>query len=62
MANQLRTSIEQSECQFDNMIIKVTMSFGVKQLERNLSPDENVKTVDEKLYCAKQAGRNCVIK
>ena len=38
----------------------MTMSFGVKALDPHLTPEENVKKVDEKLYEAKSTGRNRV--
>ncbi len=61
LAEQIRYTIEQSECVIDNTIIKVTMSFGIKQLEDYKTLEENLKDVDEKLYAAKRSGRNKVI-
>lgn len=59
-AEQIRKRVETSICYFEDIPIRVTMSFGVKALQSNLSPEENVKGVDEKLYEAKASGRNRV--
>lgn len=61
LAERIRAGVETSECQDDGAVIKVTMSFGVKQLERYKSMEDNVKDADEKLYKAKTTGRNRVI-
>ena len=41
--------------------MSVTMSFGVTQLDPMKSIEDNIKDADEKLYKAKEAGRNRVI-
>lgn len=60
-AEQMRQIIENSVCKFENYDLKITMSFGVRELDGALTTEENVKKVDEKLYYAKEHGRNCVI-
>ena len=59
-AENIRKKIETSICYFEDVPIRVTMSFGVKALDPHLTPEENVKKVDEKLYEAKSTGRNRV--
>ena len=61
LAEKVRYTIEQSECISEGISIKVTMSFGIKQLEDNKTLEENIKEADEKLYEAKTTGRNRVI-
>ena len=61
LAENIRYTIEQSTCISDNIMIHLTMSFGVKQLELEKTLEENIKEVDDKLYKAKQTGRNKVI-
>lgn len=61
-AETLRKTIEASICHFEDLDLSVTMSFGVNELDSSLSTEENVKLVDEKLYYAKEHGRNRVIK
>ena len=51
-----------SVCVFEGTEIKMTMSFGCTEIDFSLSAEDNIKVADEKLYTAKQSGRNCVIK
>ena len=37
------------------------MSFGVTSIDPSISIEENIKAADEKLYAAKEGGRNRVI-
>ena len=60
-AERIRTSVMQSECRFEDMSIKVTMSFGVTKINGKRSIEGNIKDADEKLYKAKESGRNKVI-
>lgn len=41
--------------------VKVTMTFGINEFNRNMSIDENIKEADNKLYMGKQSGRDVVI-
>lgn len=61
IAEQIRISVMESECHVENEMIKVTMSFGVKELEEGKSLEVNVKGVDERMYEAKEGGRNRVV-
>lgn len=61
IAEKLRIAVMESVCEFEDLKIKVTMSFGVNQLEAGKSAEDNIKTADEKLYTAKESGRNRVI-
>lgn len=60
LANVLRNTIEEAEYTFEDNVIKVTMSFGVVEIDKNLSLEENVEAADARLYKAKESGRNCV--
>lgn len=60
-AEKCRQTIEASVCHFEDLDIKVTMSFGVSELDAALDTAENVKSADAKLYYAKENGRNRVI-
>ena len=62
LAEKIRSAIEQSTCITENYCISVTMSFGIKQIEDNLTLEENIKDADENLYEAKRTGRNKVVK
>lgn len=60
-AENCRKTIESSVCHFEELDIRITMSFGVSELDASLTTAENVKSADEKLYYAKSHGRNQVI-
>ncbi len=60
-ANTIRKEVEESVCDFEGNEIRITMSFGVKQVDRNQSLNENVEEVDARLYKAKMSGRNRVM-
>ena len=60
-AERLRLIIEASVCKFEDLEIKVTMSFGVTEIDPSKSIEDNISIADEKLYKAKQNGRNQVI-
>lgn len=62
LSETIRYTIEQSECISGNERIKVTMSFGIKELDDNKTLEDNIKDADEKLYEAKSTGRNKVVK
>ena len=61
VADELRVDIMNSVCHFEDLDIKVTMSFGVTSITPTLSIEDNIKVADEKLYAAKEGGRNRVI-
>ena len=61
MAERVRSVVEESVCEFEDLKIKATMSFGVTQIDKTLSIEDNVKVADERLYRAKEGGRNRVI-
>lgn len=61
LAETIRQTVEQSVCEFEGTDIKVTMSFGVKELDKDLSMDANIESVDARLYRAKTTGRNRVV-
>lgn len=60
-AERIRQTVESSICYFADTPIRVTMSMGVKTLEAGLSPEENIRGVDDRLYEAKTGGRNRVV-
>ncbi|MGA9046482.1 diguanylate cyclase [Sulfuricurvum sp.] len=58
LAETLRLKIAESDFK---PIIQVTCSIGVVQWNQGESSDHFLKRVDEKLYLAKESGRNCVV-
>jgi len=61
VAERIRSTVMDSVCNFDGDAIKITMSFGCSEISAALSIEDNVKIVDERLYRAKQTGRNRVV-
>ena len=61
VAERIRTTVMDSVCNFDGDALKVTMSFGCSEISAELSVEDNVKIADERLYRAKETGRNRVI-
>lgn len=60
-AEEIRKTVEDTVMEYEMTQIHITMSFGVNEVLRENTLEENVQIVDEKLYQAKQTGRNRVI-
>ena len=61
VAERIRSTVMDSVCNFDGDALKVTMSFGCSDISAALSIEDNVKIADDRLYRAKQTGRNKVV-
>ncbi|MBR1647169.1 MAG: sensor domain-containing diguanylate cyclase [Selenomonadaceae bacterium] len=61
LAERIRQTVMNSVCNFNGDALKVTMSFGVSEISAGLSIEDNVKIADDRLYRAKETGRNRVI-
>lgn len=61
IAERIRSTIMVSVCNFGNDALKITMSFGVSEISAALSIEDNVKIADDRLYRAKETGRNKVV-
>ena len=59
-AEEIRTKFMESGIEADGNILKCTMSFGCAVFEPSKAIEENVSAADEKLYTAKETGRNKV--
>ena len=60
-AEAIRRRIESTPVNADGNTINVTMSFGCRLFDPELSIEENISRADAHLYTAKESGRNCVI-
>jgi two-component system cell cycle response regulator len=61
LAEKIRSAIQATEFKFEEHIIPVTGSMGVAQMtDAHKDASSFIKVADEKLYAAKQGGRNCV--
>ena len=59
-AEKVRQSIETSPFNFQSTPVKITMSFGVTQVEKDDSVSSMFARADKAMYTAKQEGRNRV--
>lgn len=60
-AEELRKLIEANDCVTDEYTVHHTMSFGVTEFDPSKSIEANISDADQKLYTAKESGRNRVI-
>ena len=61
LAEKIRCNVKESECHSEKKIVKITMSFGVKELEEEKELEANIREADKKMYEAKLAGRDKVV-
>jgi diguanylate cyclase (GGDEF)-like protein len=59
-AEKVRKLVEKAPFKFEETMVHVTISIGVASLSDELDAAELVKRADDKLYEAKEGGRNCV--
>jgi diguanylate cyclase (GGDEF)-like protein len=61
-AERFRKAVMEMESNFDNSIIKITISLGVSGLNDEINSAEMfIKKADDALYRAKREGRNRVV-
>jgi diguanylate cyclase (GGDEF)-like protein len=61
IAEKVRGIIEATPLKHDQQVIRCTVSLGVGELADGSTPEELYKRADERLYDAKQRGRNRVV-
>ncbi len=60
-AEEIRQFVEANDCVTSTVTVHHTMSFGVTSFDPANSIEDNIKVADDKLYQAKESGRNRVI-
>jgi len=60
VAERMRKGVENYHFKYGDQILRVTISFGVTELQDEQTKDELIKKVDDSLYEAKRTGRNRV--
>lgn len=62
LAERIRQKVETEVCHFDGADIRITCSLGVAQYTAGMqTPEDLITLTDDRLYTAKQSGRNRVI-
>jgi diguanylate cyclase (GGDEF)-like protein/PAS domain S-box-containing protein len=64
LAERIRRKTEKIRIRTEKGIVTVTMSIGIVELDQqmpNNSVELLIRSADEKMYAAKQAGRNCIV-
>ena len=61
IVEKIRKDLEENPLHYDGKEIKITASFGLAEVDKNNYIDEIIKEADEKLYKAKESGRNKVV-
>lgn len=59
-AEEIRVKLMESDTAADGNTIRCTLSFGCALFDPSKTIEENVSSADEKLYTAKETGRNKV--
>lgn len=60
LAERLRSTIEQTEYQFQNTTLNITLSFGLSEIDNIATIDTLIMRADHALYAGKRKGRNRV--
>jgi diguanylate cyclase (GGDEF)-like protein len=58
---RIRKDLEENPLHYDGKEIKITASFGLAEVDKNKYINEIIKEIDEKLYKAKEMGRNKIV-
>jgi diguanylate cyclase len=61
IVERIRKDLEESPLHYDGKEIKLTASFGLAEVDKEKYINEIIKKADEKLYKAKESGRNKVV-
>jgi two-component system, cell cycle response regulator len=62
-AERIRTLVEKKPFEYEgnNYTITISLGIGMTSVESSLSPEDLIRLADDKLYQAKDKGRNCVV-
>jgi diguanylate cyclase (GGDEF)-like protein len=60
ISSRVLQKINTNDFMFENKILKVTLSIGLSEYSSNETMDRLIERVDNALYDAKKAGRNCI--
>jgi len=57
----LQNAVRKAVIRYEELELKVTMTFGLVEYEPSMSLDDNIKIADERLYIGKESGRDRII-
>lgn len=60
-AERLRQTVENMSVEYNGIVLKLSITFGIVEFKDEMSIDEAVKLADRTLYKGKLKGRNCSI-
>jgi diguanylate cyclase (GGDEF)-like protein len=61
LTERMRKSIQDKKFIYNQIMISITMTFGISEYNDALKLDDTIKKADNALYEGKRKGRNCVI-
>ena len=61
MFDKLRKKVESSPVDYEGKEIKVTITVGIASRNKGQDPNEWIKLADNRLYCGKNNGKNCIV-
>lgn len=59
--SDLQNAVRKAVIRYEELELKVTMTFGLVEYELSMSLDDNIKIADERLYIGKESGRDRII-
>ncbi len=60
IAEKLRLAVQDTACRHKDLLLPITISFGLKMVTDDQNLEDHVNTADIRLYAAKARGKNCV--
>lgn len=58
LAEKIRKKVASTEFHYNKHLVNITVSIGIKEVDKNISVDKAITLADEFLYQAKESGRN----
>lgn len=58
---QIKETIEDFDFNYQNIVIKITMTFGIESENEENNYEKRIKKADDRLYIGKSSGRNIIV-
>ena len=59
--SQLQAAVKKMVVKYEDLELKITMTFGLVEYDPNLKIHENIKVADDRLYIGKESGRDRIV-